>query len=285
MIFRNDPNVDALVRLVAQGAGWQFDPEGVNMSGENYVKAGFEHKVDELHEEELRHRRVVPIPSHLAGAVHGVGVVDKDHSNFEKVRVVHNYSENEDWSVNSATDIPKHKWQSAADAMAHLWPRYFMIKVDIKSAYQHLTIALRYLWYHTYRWRDEVVADLRFPFGHRAVPGKFHEVTGALERFLKGQGFSASVGFLDDFWVCCESETLALEALEQIQAIRVFLGLEEAFYRPFRDRASSQIVYLELFSVFLALKLWGEFLRGLTVVLITDDTPTRGDVGKVEVYP
>ncbi|KAK3240132.1 hypothetical protein CYMTET_49989, partial [Cymbomonas tetramitiformis] len=98
------------------------------MSGESYVKAGFELKVDELHEEELRYKRVVPIPSHFAEAVHGVGVVDKDHSNFEKVRVVHNYSENEDWSVNSATDIPEQKWQSAADAMAFLRPKYFMIK-------------------------------------------------------------------------------------------------------------------------------------------------------------
>ncbi|KAK3241202.1 hypothetical protein CYMTET_49008 [Cymbomonas tetramitiformis] len=151
------------------------------MSGESYVKAGFELKVDELHEEELRYKRVVPIPSHFAEAVHGVGVVDKDHSNFEKVRVVHNYSENEDWSVNSATDIPEQKWQSAADAMAFLRPKYFMIKVDIKSAYRHLPIALQYLRYHTYRWRGEVVADLRFPFGHRAVPGKFHEVTEALD--------------------------------------------------------------------------------------------------------
>ncbi|KAK3268167.1 hypothetical protein CYMTET_23319 [Cymbomonas tetramitiformis] len=128
MVFRDDPSVDALVRSVAQGAGWQFDPAGVDMSGENYVKTGFEHKVDELHEEELRLKRVVPIPPHLAEAVHGVGVVDKDHSNFEKVRVVHNYSENDDWSVNSATDIPEQKWQSAADAMAFLRPRYYMIK-------------------------------------------------------------------------------------------------------------------------------------------------------------
>eukprot|EP00854_Cymbomonas_tetramitiformis_P021312 gene21312-biopygen21978 len=125
MLFRDDPRVDALVRSVAHGAGWQFDPARVDMSGENYVKAGFEHKVDEIHEEELRLKRVVPIPSHLAEAVHGVGVVDKDHSNFEKVRVVHNYSENEDWSVNSATDIPEQKWQSAADAMAFLRPEVF----------------------------------------------------------------------------------------------------------------------------------------------------------------
>ena len=447
VLFGDDPDVDALVRSVAQGAGWQFDPSGVTMTGRNYVKEGFEHKVDALHEEEVRHRRVVPIPPHLAEAVHGVGVVDKDHSNFEKVRVVHNYSEGDDESVNSATDIPEQKWQSAADAMACLRPRYFMVKVDIKSAYRHLPIALQYLRYHTYRWRDEVVADLRFPFGHRAVPGKFHEVTGALVRFLKGQGFSASVGFLDDFWVCCETEALASEALELLQDVLEFLGLEvawdkcegpardliflgirlctdefgegrvsaslpqrkcqalrekamffaqtswcarkdldrfmgqlafasrlvrglslfcgsghallrsrkrwisvtggacadfrfvaecleiyngqqvvlckrkvkpshfsvdastgtgmggfldgryfavswpellalpqEAFY-PFRDWASSQINYLELFSVFWALMLWGELLRGLTVVLITDNTPTRGMLEKWRCTP
>ncbi|KAK3239627.1 hypothetical protein CYMTET_50458 [Cymbomonas tetramitiformis] len=175
MLFRDDPRVDALVRSVAHGAGWQFDPARVDMSGENYVKAGFEHKVDEIHEEELRLKRVVPIPSHLAEAVHGVGVVDKDHSNFEKVRVVHNYSENEDWSVNSATDIPEQKWQSAADAMAFLRPEIVLMKRKVKPS-------------------------------HFSVDAS----TGT------GMG-----GFLDG-----------------------------------RDRASSQINYLELFSMFWALKLW-----------------------------
>ncbi|KAK3234411.1 hypothetical protein CYMTET_55353 [Cymbomonas tetramitiformis] len=105
MIFRDDPNVTALLRSVSVGAGWAFEAGDVTMVGENYVKKGFEHKVDKLHAEEVRHRRVVPIPDHIAATVHGVGVVDKDHSKFEKVRVVHNYLENEDASVNSATEL------------------------------------------------------------------------------------------------------------------------------------------------------------------------------------
>ncbi|KAK3253955.1 hypothetical protein CYMTET_36816 [Cymbomonas tetramitiformis] len=137
MLFRDDANVTDLVRSVSLGAGWAFDADAVTMARENYVKEGFEHKVDKLHDEEVRHRRVVPIPDHIAAAVHGVGVVDKDHSNFEKVRVVHNYSENDDSSVNSATDIPQQKWQSVSDALAFLRPKYHMIKVDIKGAYRH----------------------------------------------------------------------------------------------------------------------------------------------------
>ncbi|KAK3262658.1 hypothetical protein CYMTET_28497 [Cymbomonas tetramitiformis] len=438
MVFQDDPCVDALVRSVSVGAGWKFDLDAVCMTGKNYVREGFEHKVDALHSEELKHRRVVPILESCAGATHGVGVVDKDHSNFEKVRVVHNYSEGDDMSVNSATEIPEQKWRSVTDALAFLRPKYFMIKVDVKSVYRHLPIALQYLKFHTYRWNG-VVADLRFPFGHRAVPGKFHEVTTALVRFMRGHGFSATVGFLDDFWCVCETEAQAQQALLLLQDVLEFLGLDvawdkcatpgqdevflgvrlctngdgegtvsasmppakcerlrqtalklategwcarkdlerfmgqlafasrlvrglsllrvkdkwlkisggakfdfrfvadclalyngqqvvlsrrvvkpshfsvdastgtgmggfldgkyfvvswldlmampqEVFY-PFRDRASSQINYLELFSVFWALSLWGEDLRGLTVVLITNNTPTKGMLEKWRCTP
>ncbi|KAK3234330.1 hypothetical protein CYMTET_55411 [Cymbomonas tetramitiformis] len=59
---------------------------------------------------------------------------------------------------------------------------------------------------------------------------------------------------------------------------------QEPFY-PFKDDASSRINYLELFLVFSALKLWGEVLRGLTVVLITDNTPTKGMLEKWRCTP
>ncbi|KAK3248205.1 hypothetical protein CYMTET_42324 [Cymbomonas tetramitiformis] len=81
------------------------------------------------------------------------------------------------------------------------------------------------------RW-GELVADLRFPFGQRAVPGKFHEITAALVRFMRAQGFSAKVGFLDGFWVCTKLETGprgALEALRLLQDVLEFLGLEAAW--------------------------------------------------------
>ncbi|KAK3249507.1 hypothetical protein CYMTET_41060 [Cymbomonas tetramitiformis] len=172
--------------------------------------------------------RVVPVPEGWARAIHGVGVVDKDHSNFEKVRVVHNYSENDGSSVNAGTDIPAQKWQSISDAFSFLRPGFFMVKVDIKSAYRHFPIALQYLPYHTCRWRGEVVTDFRFPFGHRAVPGKFHEVTAALVRFLRAQGFPATVGYLLDFWACCPTAAEAQEALLLLGDVLRFLGLEVA---------------------------------------------------------
>ncbi|KAK3250731.1 hypothetical protein CYMTET_39891 [Cymbomonas tetramitiformis] len=111
VLFKEDPFVNDLVRSISLGAGRQFDPSQMVMTGANYVKEGFEHK---------------------------------DQSHFEKVRVVHSYSKNEDSSINSATKIPKHKWQSASDALAYLTARYFMVKVDIKSAYRHFSVALQH---------------------------------------------------------------------------------------------------------------------------------------------
>ncbi|KAK3253956.1 hypothetical protein CYMTET_36817 [Cymbomonas tetramitiformis] len=49
---------------------------------------------------------------------------------------------------------------------------------------------------------------------------------------MRAQGFSATVGFLDDFWVCTELETGprgALEALRLLQDALEFLGLEVAW--------------------------------------------------------
>ncbi|KAK3242377.1 hypothetical protein CYMTET_47929 [Cymbomonas tetramitiformis] len=60
----------------------------------------------------------------------------------------------------------------------------------------------------------------------------------------------------------------------------IFLALPQENFYPFRDRATSQFNYLELFSVFWALSLWGHLLRGLTVVLLTDNTPTKGMLEK-----
>ncbi|KAK3288888.1 hypothetical protein CYMTET_3642 [Cymbomonas tetramitiformis] len=78
VVFRDDPAVDDLVRSVSLGAGWKFNPDSLVMLGKNYVKEGFDFKVDKHHQEELDARRVVPVPEGWARAIHGVGVVDKD---------------------------------------------------------------------------------------------------------------------------------------------------------------------------------------------------------------
>ncbi len=85
VVFQDNPSVADLVGSVSVGAGWLFNPESVSMSGQNYVREDFEFKVDEQHQEELAARRVVPVPEGWAAATHGLGAVDKDHSNFEKV--------------------------------------------------------------------------------------------------------------------------------------------------------------------------------------------------------
>eukprot|EP00854_Cymbomonas_tetramitiformis_P009830 gene9830-biopygen10041 len=208
VVFQDDPAVNDLVSPVSLGAGWKFNPDSIVMSGKNYLKEAFDFKVDKHHQEELTARRVVPVPEGWARAIHGVGVVDKDHSR-------------------------RSGWYTTTRRMM---VRHFMVKVDIKSAYRHFPIALQYLPYHTYRWRGEVVTDIGFPFGHRAVPGKFHKVTAALIRFMRAQGFPATVGYLDDFWVCCPTAAEAHEALLLLGDVLRFLGLEVAERRKVLPR-------------------------------------------------
>ncbi|KAK3279620.1 hypothetical protein CYMTET_12482 [Cymbomonas tetramitiformis] len=80
VVFQDDPAVNDLVSPVSLGAGWKFNPDSIVMSGKNYLKEAFDFKVDKHHQEELTARRVVPVPEGWARAIHGVGVVDKDHS-------------------------------------------------------------------------------------------------------------------------------------------------------------------------------------------------------------
>ncbi|KAK3253809.1 hypothetical protein CYMTET_36958 [Cymbomonas tetramitiformis] len=74
VVFQVDPAVDDLVRSVSLRAGWKFNPDSVVMSGKNYVKEGFDFKVDKHHKEELTARRVVLVPEGWARAIRGVGV-------------------------------------------------------------------------------------------------------------------------------------------------------------------------------------------------------------------
>ncbi|KAK3279628.1 hypothetical protein CYMTET_12490 [Cymbomonas tetramitiformis] len=117
IVFQHDPAVDDLVRSVSLGAGWKFNPDSVVMSGKNYVKEGFDFKVDKHHQEELTARRVVPVPEGWARA--------------------------DSWG------------RSRGQGSLEFREGHFMVKVDIESAYRHFPIGLQYLPYHTYRWKGE----------------------------------------------------------------------------------------------------------------------------------
>ncbi|KAK3265104.1 hypothetical protein CYMTET_26194 [Cymbomonas tetramitiformis] len=353
VVFREDPAVDDLVRSVSLGAGWKFNPDSVVMSGKNYVKEGFDFKVDKHHQGELAARRVVPVPEGWARAIHGVGVVDKDHSNFEKVRVVHNYSENDVSSVNAGTDIPAQKWQSISDAFSFL-------PAEAQEALLLLGDVLRFLGLEVaeekcegpvqdivflgvrlctntdgegcvtaslpgekcVRLRTQVLAlaekgwarrkDLerlmgQLAFASRVVRG-LSLFCGSCHALLRACAPSLTLpnGVRSDFRFV--EECLRLYNGQQVVLNRRevssshfsvdtstgtgmggfldgdFFGMSwcELLARPqervfpFSSFATSQINYLELFSVFWAVRLWAERLSGLTVVLITDNTPTKG---------
>ena len=63
---------------------------------------------------------------------------------------------------------------------------------------------------------------------------------------------------------------------------------QKSFY-PFKDEATSHINFLELFVIYWALSLWGDILRGLDVVIWTDNTAAEAMVknlwGKATFIP
>jgi hypothetical protein len=75
-----------------------------------------------------------------------MGVVDKDHSDFVKVRAVHNLSRPEGVSTNDGIDIPQSSLPTVGDAFVLLQPGWYQATVDMTSAYRSVPV-------HPAHWR------------------------------------------------------------------------------------------------------------------------------------
>eukprot|EP00854_Cymbomonas_tetramitiformis_P034429 gene34429-biopygen29549 len=70
--------------------------------------------------------------------------------------------------------------------------------------------------------------DTRFPFGVKAAPGLFSDVTVLISRMLQSRGFPGVVVYLDDFLLVADSEAACQQGFELLLELVEFLGFEVA---------------------------------------------------------
>jgi hypothetical protein len=186
--FHLDHDADFLLRGVSEGFSYictDPDPHGAFYSIPNYVPIEHSDKVDAWVRSETTAGRYIIIDPSLARGTAALGVVDKNHSNFEQVRVVHNMSRPEATSTNDGIDIPHSSLPTVGDAFAILQPGWYQAKVDLTAAYRSVPVHPGHWRYQCDEWKGQTFADCALSFGLRAAPPMFDRITQAVVRAFK----------------------------------------------------------------------------------------------------
>ena len=125
-------------------------------------------------------------------------------------RAVNDYS-TEEWHL---------KFARVDDAAALVTEGCFMAKVDISSAYRHVPISRHSQRVTRLKWqfgtKTVFLKDTKLCFGARLAPGVFYRLSQAVKRMLKRKGLSATVVYLDDFFIKANTFQECLEALNMV---------------------------------------------------------------------
>jgi hypothetical protein len=193
---------DEVIQIFAYGADWNSSDPIPFAQVPNYIRDDHIFKMDKEIESEVLAKRYVSVcPSTVVG-ISAMGMVDKDHSNFVKVRIVHDLSR-PDGSVNSLIDIKNRSFITVHQAAEMVLPKAVMAKIDLSKAYRSIPTAPHHWRLHALQWRNITYIDLRLPFGNRAAPGVFDTITQVLVRTGRRLGINNLMGYIDDFFIVC----------------------------------------------------------------------------------
>ncbi|KAK3234400.1 hypothetical protein CYMTET_55342 [Cymbomonas tetramitiformis] len=195
--FQGWHDVDFLVRCAACGAGWPSEVIDLDEPYRvpNYV--GPEHM--DVMREEIR-RKV-------------------------KYRPVSDYSRRADVGVNARIELERDEFTTVKEAYGMMRPGYWMVKVDLESAYRSLGISNQFWPHQCFQFDGVRWMDARAPFGNRALPGIFMRWTRAIVAWMRARGIP-TVGYLDDFFCVLETKEQAEEAMMLLVEFVTFLGFK-----------------------------------------------------------
>ena len=108
-------------------------------------------------------------------------------------------------STNNGIDIPQSSLPTVGDAFALLQPGWYQAKIDMTAAYRSVPVHRDHWRYQCGEWDGDIFADCALSFGLRAAPPMFDRITQAIVRSLRARGILV-VGYIDDFWICAETE-------------------------------------------------------------------------------
>ena len=160
--------------------------------------------VEKQIQEEIQNHRYQIVQS-KPQIVSALGAIPKRDSN--KIRIIHDCSRPTGHSLNEFAYHNPFKYQSIQDAVDIISPNYYLAKLDLSNAYRSVRIhpsnfaATGLKWQFLGDKHNTYMVDTCLPFGAKASPGIFNELSQAVRRIMQAKGFPGLIVYLDDFLV------------------------------------------------------------------------------------
>ncbi|KAK3274584.1 hypothetical protein CYMTET_17238 [Cymbomonas tetramitiformis] len=189
----------------------------------NYVGDEHMEAMEREIEKELLEARIFPADDRLPWGISALGMVEKLRNGKVKYRPVWDYSRPMDIGINARIELEKDKFSLVKDAYALLRPGYWMVKVDLDSAYRSVGVASQFWPAQCFEFGVVRYMDARAPFRNRALPGIFMRYTRANVAWMEAQGIPC-VGYLNDFYMVAATREEAEEMMMLLVELVSFLG-------------------------------------------------------------
>ncbi|CAC5355477.1 unnamed protein product [Mytilus coruscus] len=191
-----------------------------------------------------------------------IGVIPKQDGG---IRLIHDCSRPKGSLVNSlVSEIKKQRFQTLDDAAKLVTKKFFMSKVDLKSAYRSVKLSQRSQKVTGFNWtfpkgQEFTLYDTKLPFGSKLTPGIFHRLTQAVQRMMSRRGFTV-VAYLDDFFLCEQSEFRCRQALNSLIFLLRELGFMINWQKVVDPTTKLTFLGVEIDSIAMELRLPGDKL-------------------------
>ena len=146
------------------------------------------------------------------------------------VRLIHDFSRPQDYSVNDHAVKEDCQYTKLEDALAYCKPHSWMAKVDLKWAYRSIPIAQNEQCITGLQWTFKgdssvtYLADTKLPFGARKSPAIYNRITQAIQRIMTQRGYQVCA-YLDDFIIIADQKVTCRSGLNALIALLRQLGL------------------------------------------------------------
>ena len=207
-----------------------------------------------LKEIQMGHYEVVSEPPSI---VSPMGVIPKPDGG---VRLIHDCSLPKGQSVNDYCTSDWHqKFSRVDDAASLVTEGCFMAKVDLQAAYRHIKLSAHSKQVTGLKWqfgkKTVYLRDTRLCFGSKLAPGIFHRITQAVRRMLIRHGLTATVVYLDDFFIKADTFQDCLAAMNMLISLLRKLGFHINWKKVVDPTTKITFLGIEIDSIAMCLRL------------------------------
>ena len=261
LVGSGDPDTDFILGGIRDG--FRLTSAGSNFSSvemENYNSTTSPEAHQLVHDQikaELDNGRY-QITSSKPTIVSALGAIPKEGN---KIRLIHDCSRPEGFSLNSFAETDPVRFQSVSEAASKIKPNYFMAKIDLESAYRSVPIheddyqSTGLKWWFKGDSAPTYLYDTRLPFGAKRAPGIFHRLTQAVRRMMARRGFWDIVMYLDDWLIIAPSKAECRVAMETLLGLLRNLGFAISYKKVTTPTESLTFLGINIDSVDMLLTL------------------------------